>query len=315
MRVHHLNCGSMCPYGGRLMDGFTKGIGPAHLVCHCLLIETDQGLILVDTGLGLNDIREPFPRLAPFFLSTLRPQLTENETAVRQIESRGYRREDVRHIVLTHLDFDHAGGLDDFPNATVHLLEAEYQAAFQVKSLVDVGRYRPGQWKKFRSWKRYQSDSGGESWFGFECVRALDGLPPEILLVPLVGHTWGHSGVAVQTDRGWLLHAGDAYFYRNEIRSEDCSCTPGLKIYQSLMEVDRKARLVNQHRLRQLHKDHANDVRIFSSHDKIEFDVLLHGQSLEAGRRMARPSVATVHSPSVAHSATVTSPHDLMVIT
>jgi glyoxylase-like metal-dependent hydrolase (beta-lactamase superfamily II) len=24
----------------------------------------------------------------------------------------------VRHIVLTHLDFDHAGGLEDFPEAT-----------------------------------------------------------------------------------------------------------------------------------------------------------------------------------------------------
>ena len=30
-------------------------------------------------------------------------------------------REDVTDIVLTHLDFDHAGGLDDFPAATVHL--------------------------------------------------------------------------------------------------------------------------------------------------------------------------------------------------
>jgi len=290
------------------MDGFTKGIGPAHLGCHCLLIETDQGLILVDTGLGLNDIREPLPRLAPFFLSTLRPRLSENETAVRQIESRGYRSEDVRHIVLTHLDFDHAGGLDDFPNATVHLLEAEYQAAFQVKSLVDVGRYRPRQWKQFRAWKRYPSSSGGEPWFGFECVRALDGLPPEILLVPLVGHTWGHSGVAVRTDRGWLLHAGDAYFYRDEIRSEDCTCTPGLKIYQGLMEVDRKARFTNLDRLRRLHKDHANDVRIFSSHDKIEFDVLLHGQSLEAGGRMARlPSAgAGARASAAPYSTAVT---------
>ena len=33
----------------------------------------------------------------------------------------GFRREDVRHILVTHLDFDHAGGLPDFPDAVVHV--------------------------------------------------------------------------------------------------------------------------------------------------------------------------------------------------
>jgi len=57
MRIHHLNCGCMCPYGGALYDGFSHGI-KAHLVCHCLLIETDNhSLILVDTGFGREDVR------------------------------------------------------------------------------------------------------------------------------------------------------------------------------------------------------------------------------------------------------------------
>ncbi len=33
----------------------------------------------------------------------------------------GYSINDVRHIILTHLDLDHAGGLHDFPNAAVHV--------------------------------------------------------------------------------------------------------------------------------------------------------------------------------------------------
>jgi len=42
----------MCPVGGVLFDSFSKGIY-AHLVCRCLLIETDRdGLVLVDTGFG-----------------------------------------------------------------------------------------------------------------------------------------------------------------------------------------------------------------------------------------------------------------------
>src|SRR3546814_19578588 len=103
----------------------------------------------------------------------------------------------------------------------------------------------------------------GERWFGFEAVRDLDGLPPEILLVPLPGHTWGHSGVAVQEDGGgWLLHAGDAYFYRGEVGSQTYECTPALRAYQRLMEVDRQARLLNQDRLRRLSLQPAKDVQI-----------------------------------------------------
>ena len=37
MRIHHLNCGSACPVGGRLFDGYSRGL-TAHLVCHCLLV-------------------------------------------------------------------------------------------------------------------------------------------------------------------------------------------------------------------------------------------------------------------------------------
>ena len=58
MRIHHLNCGTCCPAGGRLFDG-TSDAAFGHLVCHCLLIESDAGLILVDTGFGTRDIDHP----------------------------------------------------------------------------------------------------------------------------------------------------------------------------------------------------------------------------------------------------------------
>lgn len=265
------------------MDGVTPGIGPGKLVCHCLLIETEQGLVLVDTGLGTKDVEAPRPRLAEPFLDTLRPRLWESETALWQIEMRGFRREDVRHIILTHLDFDHAGGIGDFPNATVHLLATEYQAAQRVDSLVDVGRYRPAQWTGFRRWNRHEPN--GEKWFGFEAVRDIKGLPPEILMIPLAGHTWGHAGVAVQSEHGWLLHAGDAYFYHEEMHSKAPYCTPGLRLYQTVMEVDRELRLWNQERLRGLVRDHVNDVQVFSAHDRLELEIMMEGVALERGTR------------------------------
>ena len=38
----------------------------AKLTCHCL--ETDQELVLVDTGLGMKDMRRPHLRISPLFI-------------------------------------------------------------------------------------------------------------------------------------------------------------------------------------------------------------------------------------------------------
>jgi glyoxylase-like metal-dependent hydrolase (beta-lactamase superfamily II) len=268
MRIIHLNCATMCPYGARLMGQPERGLGPARLTCHCLLAVTDHGLVLVDTGLGTADVREP-QRLSPFFRALMRPRLDFEETALAQIERLGFTARDVRHIVLTHLDFDHAGGLGDFPEATVHVLAAELAAARRPDSPVARGRYRPAQWSAVSRWQTYQP--GGEPWFGFAAVRALAGLPPDIALVPLAGHTRGHSGVALDTGDGWLLHAGDAYFHRDEMSPQSPRCPVGLRAYQTLMEVDRAARLANQRRLRDLVHAHSGAVRVVCAHDPVEF--------------------------------------------
>jgi glyoxylase-like metal-dependent hydrolase (beta-lactamase superfamily II) len=282
MKIHHLNCGTDCPLGGALFDGRSKG-PTGRLVCHCLLLETDRGLVLIDTGYGLRDVdhphRHPQPRITRAMRTMLNIRLREEETAIRQIERLGFSPADVRHIVLTHLDFDHAGGLEDFPEATVHLMDAEFSAATGPRrGFVPRNRYRPSQFDEVRDWRRYGGQ--GEPWFGFPAVRDLEGLPPEILLVPLRGHTWGHAGVAIQSDGGWLLHAGDAYFYRREIRQAKRQCTPGLRWYQNLMEVDREARFANQERLRRLSLDRAGEVRIVCAHDAVEFERCAAGTPL-----------------------------------
>jgi glyoxylase-like metal-dependent hydrolase (beta-lactamase superfamily II) len=282
MRVHHLNCGTDCPLGGALFDGRSKGpLG--HLVCHCLLIETDAGVVLVDTGYGLKDVdhphRPPQRRITRAMRAMLNIRLREEETAIRQVERLGFSPADVRHIVLTHLDFDHAGGLEDFPNAIVHLMEAEWNAATGPRrGFVPRNRYRPSQFDEVREWRRYSGQ--GEAWHGFPAVRDLEGLPPEILLVPLTGHTWGHAGVAIRRDEGWLLHAGDAYFYRHEMRRPKRKCTPGLRAYQNLMEVDRVQRLANQERLRRLSVEKAAEVKILCAHDPVEFEQAAAGKWL-----------------------------------
>ena len=278
MRIHHLNCGTCCPVGGRLFDGKSDTVF-GHLVCHCLLIETDRGLVLVDTGFGTRDIQQPTPRLSPFFRALNNIQLRREETALAQVQALGFDPAGVRHIILTHLDFDHAGGIEDFPNAAVHVTAREREVADAQHGGAFVGsrRYRPQQWDEAQNWRLYPM-GGGEQWFGFDAVRDLHGLPPEILLVPLAGHTWGHCGVAIRAAGGWMLHAGDAYFFRGEVGQGDYACPPALRGYQRMMEVDRAARLNNQARLRCLSREHGDAVRMFCAHDAIEFDILT-GQS------------------------------------
>jgi glyoxylase-like metal-dependent hydrolase (beta-lactamase superfamily II) len=289
MRIHHLNCGTLCPYGGYVMDGTHRGLGPTKLVCHCLLVESSQGLVLVDTGLGTGDIARP-QRISGFFRTVLRPKLDEEETALRRVVQLGFDPSDVRHIVVTHLDFDHAGGISDFSSATIHVHAREHRAALERRGFIGRRRYRPAQWTNGITWREY--DSFGERWYGFESVRQLEGLPPEILLIPLIGHTRGHSGVAVQADSGWLLHAGDAYFHRAEI-SGSGQGTPGLEAYQTMMEVDRKARRTNRARLRELALAHP-EVRVFSAHDAVELDLCRREERREAAR-------APIERPDLRH--------------
>ncbi|MCW2004175.1 glyoxylase-like metal-dependent hydrolase (beta-lactamase superfamily II) [Xanthomonas arboricola] len=290
MRVHHLNCISTCPLGGHLMDGRTHGVlERGHLSCHCLLVETNAGLVLIDTGFGLRDVAEPRARLSAFFLALVKPDLREDMTAIRQIQRLGFDPRDVRHIVLTHLDFDHAGGLDDFPHARVHLMTRERDAALAQHTWMDRQRFRPQQWSTRGQWRTYDSTSGA-AWMGLECVHDLHGLPPEILLVPLPGHTFGHAAVAVRTPERWLLLAGDAYFYHREMDPQPY-CTPGLRFYQWMLEKDRAARLHNQQRLRALRQQHGAEVEVFCSHDVVEFERI-------AGLPARLPAGALQHAPT-----------------
>ncbi|PTL76696.1 MBL fold metallo-hydrolase [Vitiosangium sp. GDMCC 1.1324] len=269
MRVHHINCGTLCPASSRFVLGEGGLFSRARMVCHCLVLETHAGLVLVDTGLGLRDIEDP-SRLGRRFISRNAPRLEPHETAAVQVERLGFKREDVRHIIPTHLDLDHAGGLADFPDAEVHIFRDEHEAAFAPAGRSKKYGYRPVQWAHGPRWNRHAVE--GERWFGFEAVRVIPGLSEQVLLVPLVGHSEGHCGVAVKTDSGWLLHAGDAYFSHREIDPVAPRSPPGLALFQRLRSADNAARLANQARLRNLVREHSNEVRVFSAHCAVEFD-------------------------------------------
>lgn len=242
-------------------------LAEARLVCHCLLIEGAEGLVLVDTGFGTEDVRNP-GQLGRVTNALLRPRVRDADTAISQIRELGFDPHDVRHIITTHLDLDHTGGLPDFPDAEVHLLGIELQAGLH-PSWSDRLRYLAAHWAHGPHW--VQHAAGGEQWLGFDSVRILPGSDAEILLIPLLGHTHGHSGVAIRQGDGWLLHCGDAYFHHGEVATPQ-HCPPGTKLVAAFDQVDGAARRGNVERLRELALRHSDEVELICSHDATYLD-------------------------------------------
>ena len=115
MRIHHLNCTTIhtnLPYPGGT---------------HCLLLERDDGLTLVDAGFGTRDYASPSPH-ADLFMKVNGIPRNIDETATRQVTKLGFKPEDVRQIVMTHLHLDHVGGVLDFPWAEVLVSKDEFGA-------------------------------------------------------------------------------------------------------------------------------------------------------------------------------------------
>jgi len=193
--IHHLNCFTC---NARFPSHWHSG-------ALCLLVETDQVLVLVDTGLGQHDYVRPHLMMRIFQVVTRTP-LDPDEAAITQIRRLGRRPEDVRHIVLTHMHFDHCGGLPDFPWATVHVHGREHEAF--------IGR--PHSWLELAYVRRHTAHNPafalyterGERWFDFNAIR----LPfsPEMWMIPLPGHTRGQCGVAIREGSGWIFHVGDS---------------------------------------------------------------------------------------------------------
>lgn len=267
MRVHNLNCGTFCPFSRRLFNGSGALLERGRFVCNCLLLETGDGLALVDTGFGLGDFEHPVSRFGPIWGTLNRPRLNPGMTAVRQIERLGFGAGDVRHIILTHLDFDHAGGLPEFPRARVHLHANEHDSVLYDWTLAKHRRYTPAHWAHKPLWKLYHEN--GDRWMGFEGVKAVEGLGAEVLLVPMFGHTDGHCGVAIRLHGVWLLHCGDAFFHHWEIAAEGARTPPGVAAYENIYQENRRLRVRNQERLRELVRDHLEEVWVMNSHDPV----------------------------------------------
>jgi glyoxylase-like metal-dependent hydrolase (beta-lactamase superfamily II) len=263
--VHHLNCATMCPIAGFLMGA--KG-WRGLMVAHCLLVETERdGLVLVDSGFGTRDLegKTGLPRM---FKSLVGPTLDPAEPAIAQVVALGFKPEDVRHVVVTHLDLDHAGGISDFPHAKVHLHQREHIAATTRPTRRERERYLAAHWAHGPKWEVYAED--GDTWRGLPAVTKLRGIDADIGLLPMHGHTRGHSAVIVKAGARWKVHAGDAYFHRHAVDGSNQKVPSGFSTFETLVQIDKAQRRASAAALRQLRASY-DDLDLFCAHDPVEY--------------------------------------------
>ncbi len=158
---------------------------------NCLLIETPAGRVLVETGIG--------------------ERITEKVRDMRRVEGdpilpalrlAGFDPGSVDVVAMSHLHFDHAGGLLDadgrkaFPRAMIVAQRAEWEVALDDNPRNTAGYDQP-ELRLVREW-------GAEG--------AADGereVLPGVTVVPTGGHTGGHQGVVVRGRDRTVAFFGD----------------------------------------------------------------------------------------------------------
>lgn len=255
MRVHHLIAALMRP----------PGLGSA-FISHVLLVEAPDGLVLVDSGFGRDDLAD-MTRVGAA-RHALRVVADDAYTAAGGVQRLGFDPAAVRHIVLTHMDLDHVGGVGDFPNATVHTTANEWRAAVTDTRLLDRPRYFPVQWAKATAWQQHEGP--GEAWHdGLSGHRVVDG----VTLVPLAGHTRGHAAVAVEGQDGLIVHAGDAAFdasvFGAQVGGEALTPWWALRGFERFVARQPRRISANHRVLRELDADPG--VTVITAHDPRQF--------------------------------------------
>ena len=158
---------------------------------NCLLVETPAGRVLVETGIG-ERVGEK--------VRTMRR--VEGDAVLPALRRAGFDPASVDVVALSHLHFDHAGGLLDaegrraFPRATVVAQRAEWEVALDDNPR-NVAGYDQPELRLVRDW-------GAEG--------AADGereVLPGVSVVPTGGHTGGHQGVVVRGRDRTVAFFGD----------------------------------------------------------------------------------------------------------
>ena len=195
MRLHAFQCGEEGT-DMAFFSPFHPEVGTKVFIPYLFfLIEHPQGLVLFDCGPHPDLSVDPAARLGGT-AETYEIRVGPSQDAASQLRAGGWEPRDVAHVALSHLHYDHAGGIESFPDATFHVQRVERLFA-QAPPVYQCGDYVPADFSHPVKWNEVD---GYLDLFD-------DG---RLLLIPTPGHTPGHQSMLVCLDGQKVVLVGDA---------------------------------------------------------------------------------------------------------
>ena len=215
-KVFALETGDFRLDGGAMMGSVPKvlwektnpsdSLNRIDLALRCLLLDDGENCILIETGMG-SKISDDFKNIFA---------IKQKENPIQSALNRfNYKQEDISHVILTHLHFDHSGGILDinkegelvpaFPNATYFISEANWTSGMN-PSPRDSASYLDYNYSLLESLgnlKLVQDNS-----------MILDG----ISTISVNGHTVGQQLVKVEDADDVLIFCSDLIPLKSHIR-------------------------------------------------------------------------------------------------
>ncbi|MCW2966461.1 MAG: beta-lactamase domain protein [Solirubrobacteraceae bacterium] len=176
---------------------------PAFLIEH-----PTAGAILVDTGLHADVAGDPVGNLGRRTSGMTKIRMRAEQAVPAQLKARGIEPGDIAFVVMTHMHYDHASGVSQFPGATFVVDRSEWEA-FGAGGFLQGYRHaladHPVQWRTVD----VVADGAPLGPFPHALDLLGDG---SIQLLETPGHSRGHRSVLLRTAAGAVLLTGDAAY-------------------------------------------------------------------------------------------------------
>ncbi len=174
------------------------------------VIDTDDGPILVETGIHPGGRRDPAVAAGERARATTLMLREEDDIRLR-LKEIGLAPEVVRTVILSHMHWDHVGGCSFFPHATFVVQRAEYRFALYPDSAFSKP-YVPHLFAGMAKLDLREGDSE---------------VAPGVWVLASPGHTPGHQSVLVSLpESGKMLLAFDAIYTWENIEREAVGGVP-----------------------------------------------------------------------------------------
>ncbi|HUJ50395.1 MAG TPA: N-acyl homoserine lactonase family protein [Bryobacteraceae bacterium] len=221
---------------------WTPGVNvgkPIDMSENCYLIHDSQGYFLWDTGYSDKVADMPDGQVSGGGATVVR----RSKTLAAQLSAIGVSPSDIKYVGISHTHPDHTGNVELFPQATLMIQKAEYEAAMSAKSPA-IAATHP-----------VMKLEGDKDVFG-------DG---SVTIISTPGHTVGHQSLLVHLPKtGWVILTGDAVHLKD---NWDNRRVPA-------MNVDKEKTVASMQRLADLMAEH--HAQLWINHDKVQSDQQKH---------------------------------------